>query len=239
MGERRRQTAKAARRAAFSYLGSPVSRERAPNSRTSVPACRHAAPLCPCGAAVPTRLPRFAQRAIATPMARPPRASSSTCSTSLASRRAGLRSAPASPTSSRQPTASPHPSRPNGLPHIRHALSSSPSPSAPHGLPHVEQAAITVAMRYGGTCKRIYVARPPAIFTWGWRLIEPFLLEETRAKVSVVSPRGVAPSYEHYGSDPLTAMRPESLPVSLGGTRTEPAGPMHYCRNPKNGVRAR
>ena len=42
---------------------------------------------------------------------------------------------------------------------------------------------MAVALNYGGVCARIYVARPPRAFSWGWRLLRPFLTEATNAKV--------------------------------------------------------
>lgn len=90
------------------------------------------------------------------------------------------------------------------------------------------EAGSSVALHYGGCCRRIYVARAPALFFVGWRIMQPFLAENTRKKVSVVSPRGRAPTCADYGGEHLTAMAPDSLPVSLGGTLTEPSGPMHY-----------
>ena len=49
--------------------------------------------------------------------------------------------------------------------------------------PYLREAAVAVALNYGGVCARIYVARPPRAFLWGWRLLRPFLTEATDAKV--------------------------------------------------------
>lgn len=49
--------------------------------------------------------------------------------------------------------------------------------------PYLREAAVAVALKYGGVCARIYVARPPRAFSWGWRLLRPFLTEATNAKV--------------------------------------------------------
>ena len=38
------------------------------------------------------------------------------------------------------------------------------------GWPYLKEAAVDVALNYGGCCARIYVARPPRIFTLGWQL---------------------------------------------------------------------
>lgn len=100
------------------------------------------------------------------------------------------------------------------------------------GWPFVMEAGSAVALHYGGCCARICVARAPALFWVGWRVMQPFLVESTRAKVNVVSPRGRIPSHADYGDEPLTAMPPDSLPVALGGTLTAPLGPMHYCPPP-------
>ena len=95
--------------------------------------------------------------------------------------------------------------------------------------PHLTQACVTVALNYGGCCARIYVARPPRVFSWGWRLLRPFLTEATNAKVAIVSPRPSAPKPADYAFSTLTEMGPESLPDYLGGMLTSAHGPMHYC----------
>ena len=56
------------------------------------------------------------------------------------------------------------------------------------------------------------------------------LTEATRAKVSVVSPRSQPPHWRDYGDAPLSAMRPDSLPISLGGTLSQPVAPMHFVK---------
>lgn len=59
-------------------------------------------------------------------------------------------------------------------------------------------------------------------------MIDPFLPALTKAKVAVLT--GKTLSLEDYGEEKLTRMRPESLPVELGGELTGPKGaPLHYC----------
>ena len=74
------------------------------------------------------------------------------------------------------------------------------------------------------------MSQPPAVFSWAWKLLSPFLAEATRAKVSVVSPRSQPPHWRDYGDAPLSAMRPDSLPISLGGTLSQPVAPMHFVK---------
>ena len=38
------------------------------------------------------------------------------------------------------------------------------------GWPYLKEAAVDVALNYGGCCARIYVARPPRILAVGWQL---------------------------------------------------------------------
>lgn len=94
--------------------------------------------------------------------------------------------------------------------------------------PYLKEATVAVALNYGGCCNRIYVARPPRVFSLAWRLLRPFLTEATNAKVAIVSPRGSPPSCEHYAFSKLTEMRRDSLPVHLGGSLEAPVQPMHF-----------
>ena len=98
--------------------------------------------------------------------------------------------------------------------------------------PYIKEAAITVALHYGGCCARMYAARPLRVVNLIWKLLRPFLADVTSAKVAVVSPCSAAPRIEHYNYSPLTAMTPESLPTFLGGSLEEPRGPLHFCPAP-------
>ena len=98
--------------------------------------------------------------------------------------------------------------------------------------PYIKEAAITVALNYGGCCARMYAARPFRVVNLIWKLLRPFLADVTSAKVAVVSPCSTAPRIEHYNYSPLTAMTPESLPTFLGGSLEEPRGPIHFCPAP-------
>ena len=45
-----------------------------------------------------------------------------------------------------------------------------------HALwPYIQAAVLEVALKYSGCCKRLFITRPPRLFWWAWRLLQPVL----------------------------------------------------------------
>jgi hypothetical protein len=88
--------------------------------------------------------------------------------------------------------------------------------------PYLKSANFVVSANYGGTGRRIYLARLPRTVVWGWKLVKKFLPKETQEKVAVVSPRPTPAKVEHYqypnGPYGGTMFDADALPACLGGT---------------------
>jgi hypothetical protein len=98
--------------------------------------------------------------------------------------------------------------------------------------PYVKASILKVSLNYGGTARRIYVARPPRLFSFGWRMLKPLILEKTRYKIVVLPVRTTQrlDDYFAYGHEQLTAIPADSLPPPLGGTAEQPIEPMHCLK---------
>jgi hypothetical protein len=96
--------------------------------------------------------------------------------------------------------------------------------------PYIKASIVKVSLNYTGTARRIYVARPPRLFAFGWKLLKPLLVEKTRYKVVVLPSRSTQriDDYLSCGKEEMTAIPPECLPSQLGGTCDDPIEPMHY-----------
>lgn len=94
------------------------------------------------------------------------------------------------------------------------------------GYPYVKASILAISLEYGGTCRRIFVARPPRIFHLCFSMLRPFLPDKTNAKIGVLPARTVQ-RLDDFGSDAMCAMSPDSVPPLLGGTRQEWTEPVH------------
>ena len=88
------------------------------------------------------------------------------------------------------------------------------------GYPFIKASIMAISLHYGGTARRVYVARPPRSFHMLWNMLKPFLPPTTTQKVKVLPCRdGKAQRLEDFPSDdPACAMQPSALPPELGGT---------------------
>ena len=97
-------------------------------------------------------------------------------------------------------------------------------------FPYIKTSIVDISLNYGGTARRIYIARPPKIFHIGYTMLKPFLPDKTKYKILVLPARNPQ-KLEDYGiaagNDPLCKMAPDSLPPLLGGTVEAPLEPMY------------
>lgn len=92
---------------------------------------------------------------------------------------------------------------------------------------YVKASIVAVSLNYGGTARRIFLARPPRWVSIGYTMLKPFLPDKSRQKIVVLPARSPQRLADYGTADPLCTMLADSLPPSLGGTRTEPREAVH------------
>jgi len=98
--------------------------------------------------------------------------------------------------------------------------------------PYIKESILVVSNMYTGTARRIYLARPPWVFNFGWSLMKPILTEQQRYRIAVLPSRAAQrlDDYWSSGKEMLTAIAADSLPPPLGGTAASPLRAVHCCR---------